>query len=88
MARALPRVIAPLFSPTALLPMSEPGGVAYPMAHTPGRLRPYSASLAVPMPQQGKHHTTSTSPMTNMATQRSSDGKVETDNQADTGSDS
>jgi len=86
--RTLPRVVAPLFSPTALLPMGEPGGVAYPMVHTPGELRPYAASLAVPMPLQGKHNTTSTSPRTSMPTETSSDGKVSRDNQTDTGSDS
>ncbi len=84
----LPRVVAALFSPTALLPMGEPGGMAYPMVHTPGALRPYAASLAVPMPLQGRHHTTSTSPRTSMATERSSDGKVTRDSQTDTGSDS
>ncbi|MFG1893252.1 hypothetical protein ACGFIP_04530 [Micromonospora zamorensis] len=84
----LPRVVAPLFSPPALLPMGEPGGVAYPMSHIPGELRPYAASLAVPMPLQGKHNTTSTSPRTSMATETSSDGKVSRDSQTDTGSDS
>lgn len=88
MTRSLPRVVAPLFSPAALLPMGEPGGVSYPMPYTPGRLRPYGASLAVPMPVQGKHHTTATSPRTTMATETSSDGTVRRDSQADTGSDS
>jgi hypothetical protein len=81
-------VIAPLFSSTALLPLSEPGGVSYPMQNTPGVLRPYSATLAVPMPLTGKHNTTSTRPSTSMATQRSSDGKVVADTQSDTGQDS
>lgn len=83
-----PRVIAPLFAPSALLPMGEPGGVAYPMQHTPGELRPFGASLAVPMPQAGKHSTDSTSPATKQATQRSDDGKVYPDTIPDTGSDS
>ncbi len=81
-------VNAPLFSSTALLPLSEPGGVSYPMPNTPGVLRPYSATLAVPMPLTGKHNTTSTRPSTSMATQRSSDGKVVADTQSDTGQDS
>ncbi len=81
-------VIAPLFSSTALLPLSEPGGVSYPMPNAPGVLRPYSATLAVPMPLSGKHNTSSTRPATSMPTQRSSDGKVVSDSQADTGQDS
>lgn len=81
-------VIAPLFSSTALLPLSEPGGVSYPMQNTPGELRPYSATLAVPMPLTGKHNTTSTRPATSMPTQRSDDGKVVNDSQSDTGQDS
>ncbi|GAA2395927.1 hypothetical protein Cme02nite_56380 [Catellatospora methionotrophica] len=85
---ALPRVVAPLFSPAALLPMGEPGGLSYPMQNTPGTLRPFAAGLAVPMPWQGKHNTTSTSPRTSMATETSSDGKVSKDSQSDTGSDS
>lgn len=81
-------VVAVLFPSTALLPLSEPGGVSYPMPNTPGVLRPYSATLAVPMPLTGKHHTTSTRPATSTPTQRSSDGKVVSDSQADTGQDS
>ena len=81
-------VIAPLFSSTALLPLSEPGGVSYPMQNTPGELRPYSATLAVPMPLTGKHNTSSTRPATSMPTQRSDDGRVVTDSQSDTGQDS
>lgn len=81
-------VTAPLFSPAALLPLSERGGVSYPLPSTPGVLRPYSATLAVRMPQSGKHNTTSTRPATSMATQRSADGKVVNDSQADTGQDS
>jgi hypothetical protein len=81
-------VIAPLFSSTALLPLSEPGGVSYPMEHTPGVLRPYAATLAVPLPRTGRHNTTSTRPATSIATQRSDDGKVVPDSTADTGQDS
>jgi hypothetical protein len=58
------------------------------MQNTPGALRPYSATLAVPMPLTGKHNTTSTRPATSLATQRSDDGKVVNDSQADTGQDS
>ncbi len=81
-------VIAPLFSSIALLPLGEPGGVAYPMEHVPGSLRPYSATLGVPMPMVGKHHTTSTRPPTQMPTQRSVDGQVVPDTSSDTGVDS
>lgn len=81
-------VIAPLFSSAALLPLSQPGGVSYPMPNTPGTLRPYSATLAVPMPLTGKHNTTSTRPPTSMRTQTSDDGKVVNDTQSDTGMDS
>lgn len=85
---ALPRVVAPLFSPSALLPMGEPGGVAYPIQHTPGVLRPFGASLAVAMPQAAKHSTDNTSPATKQPTQRSDDGRVYPDTLPDTGSDS
>ncbi len=81
-------VIAPLFPSTALLPLSEPGGVSYPMPNTPGVLRPYSATLAVPMPLTGKHNTSSTRPATSTSTQRSDDGRVVNDTQSDTGQDS
>ncbi|MGA8117536.1 MAG: hypothetical protein WCA46_28190 [Actinocatenispora sp.] len=81
-------VSVPLFTTTALLPLSEPGGVAYPMRHRPGNLRPYAATLGVPMPAVGKHHTTSTAPPTSMPTQVSNDGKVTPDSNPDTGSDS
>jgi hypothetical protein len=81
-------VIAPLFSSTALLPLSAPGGVSYPMPNTPGVLRPYSATLAVPMPLTGRHNTSSTRPPTSIPTQRSDDGKVVPDTQPDTGQDS
>jgi hypothetical protein len=63
-----PGVVAPLFASSALLPMGEPGGVAYPMQHAPGVLRPFGASLAVPMRQAGRHSTDSTSPATSQRT--------------------
>jgi hypothetical protein len=85
---AAPRVVASLVSPSALLPMSEAGGVAYPMQHTPGVLRPFGASLAVAMPQAGRHSTDSTAPRTTQRTERSDDGKVYADSVSDTGSDS
>jgi len=81
-------VVAPLFPGAALLPLSAPGGVTYPMEHTPGVLRPYSASLAVAMPPVGKHHTGATRPATSSPTQRSDDGRVVPDSVSDTGSDS
>lgn len=81
-------VSASLFPPTSLLPLSEVGGVSYPMRHSPGALRPYAATLAVPMPMVGKHHTTSTRPATSMPTETSHDGNVIKDTNSDTGSDS
>lgn len=81
-------VIAPLLPPSALLPLGEPGGVRYPVRNVPGAFRPYSATLAVPMPVAGKHSTSSTRPPTSIPTERSHDGKVVPDTTADTGSDS
>jgi len=91
MTHRTPTVVATLYHPSALLPMGEPAGVGLPLADPPSdcsRLRPFVATLAVPMPPAAKHSTTSTSPRTDNRTERSMDGKVITDNQTDTGSDS
>jgi hypothetical protein len=82
------RTVLTLISPTALLPLGDPGGVSYPEENKPSELRPYAATLAVPMPPQGKHNTTSTRPATSDSTQRSDDGVVVTDTLKDTGQDS
>lgn len=71
-----------------LLPLGEPGGVSFPLSHTPGTRRPFAAGLATPMPVTVRHATTSTSPRTSMGTSRSDDGKVYPDTTSDTGSDS
>jgi hypothetical protein len=82
-------VISTVFPSSSLFPMSDPGGVVYPAESAPGYLRPFSATLAVPMPRNAKKHdTTSTSPATSTPTQRSLDGRVESDVQSDRGSDS
>ena len=83
-----PVVVVPLFPPAALLPLGERGGFTYPMEHTPGAVRPYVATLGVPMPITGKHNTTSTAPPTSIPTETSDDGKVYPDTSKDTGSDS
>lgn len=87
-SRPTTAVSAPLFSSSALLPLSEAGGVSYPVHHSPGPLRPYSATLAVPMPVTGKHNTSSTRPATSISTQRSEDGRVVPDSTTDVGQDS
>lgn len=81
-------VITSLFSSSALFPLSEAGGVSYPVQNKPGSLRPYSAGLAVPMPTTGRHNTSSTRPATSIATQRSDDGRVVPDSTSDVGQDS
>ena len=83
-----PVITTTLLSAADLFPLGEPGGVSCPIPHTPGPLRPYVATLAVPMPEAGKHSTTSTRPATSIPTQRSDDGKVYPDTTKDVGSDS
>ncbi len=81
-------VTASLFSSSALFPLSEVGGVSFPLPNTAAVLRPYSATLAVPMPVTGKHNTSSTRPATSISTQRSDDGRVVHDSTPDVGQDS
>ncbi len=67
----------PLFPHAGLLPLSEPGGGHVPLPHTPGPLRPFAATLAVPLPVDAKKHDTArTSRVVKQRTQRSDDGKV------------
>jgi len=78
----------PLFPSSTTLPLNEPGGVQYPMAHVPATLRPFAASLAVPAPAEAKKHdTTSTRNSTTDRTQQSDDGNVRPDTIPDTTTD-
>jgi hypothetical protein len=66
-----------LFPAAALLPLSEPGGYTTALPDRPGPLRPFSATLAVPvLPQAKKHDTNSTRWTENKATTTSKDGNV------------
>ncbi len=67
----------PLIPPTALLPVCDTliGGQR-PLHHIPGRLRPYSASLAVTPLECGKHDTTATKWEETRGTEESKDGVV------------
>jgi len=81
--------VDPLFPQSSTLPLSAHGDSQVPVVHRPGPLRPFAATLGVPPPPTGKKHdTTSTRPATSIATQRSKDGKVESDTAGDTGTDS
>jgi hypothetical protein len=79
----------PLFPQSSTFPLTEHGDVQFPLVHTPGTLRPFAATLAVPPPPETKKHdTASTRPATSVATERSDDGKVYPDSRGDTGTDS
>lgn len=79
----------PLFPSQAMLPLSEPGGVQYPITYTPGVLRPFAASLAVPPPVEAKKHdTASTRNATSNPTSYIADGKQVSDTVSDTTVDS
>jgi hypothetical protein len=79
----------PLHPSTATLPLSSSGGLCYPLPHTPGPLRPFAATLAVPPPPVAKKHdTASTRNATTEQTQQSEDGQVRSDSIADTTVDS
>jgi len=78
----------PLFPASTTLPLSEPGGVVYPVAHMPGLLRPFAATLGVPAPAEAKKHdTASTRNTTSQQTQQSDDGNVRSDTIPDTTTD-
>ena len=75
----------PLFPASTTLPLGEPGAVQYPVAHVPGSLRPFAASLGVPAPSEvKKHDTTNTRNSTKQPTQQSDDGRVRPDTVNDT----
>ncbi|GIG61797.1 hypothetical protein Lfu02_61690 [Longispora fulva] len=70
----------PLVPGAALLPLSERGGVSHPIPHSPGTLRPFSATLARPMPPVSKKHdTASTTGSRKDQTSTSDDGNVKPD---------
>ena len=78
----------PLFPASTTLQLSEPGGVAHPLVHSPGTLRPFAATLAVPAPAEAKKHdTTSTRNTTSERTQQSDDGRVRPDTITDSTTD-
>lgn len=77
----------PLFPGRVTLPLSEPGGVRYPLDHRPGRLRPFVATLAVPAPPTAKHHTADTRNTTTTITGPNHDGNEEGDTITDTTTD-
>jgi hypothetical protein len=54
----------PLFPSAALLSLSDPCGVQIALDHVPGPLRPFSATLGVPRPPDGKKHDTNASKWT------------------------
>jgi hypothetical protein len=71
-----------------MLPLSEPGGLLYPVEHVPGTLRPFAATLAVSVPPEAKKHdTASTRNSTTETTQTSKDGTVVPDTLSDTTTD-
>jgi hypothetical protein len=73
----------PLFPAPALLPLAESGGGYTPLVTVPGTVRPFSATLGVPAPLEGKKHDTTASRWTEQrATQRSKDGIVEPDTES------
>ncbi len=77
----------PLFPGGATLPLSEAGGVRYPLDHRPGQLRPFVATLAVPAPPTAKHHTADTRNTTTTITGPNHDGNEESDTITDTTTD-
>lgn len=79
----------PLVPPSALLPLvgTRCGGQR-PIQHVPGSLRPFSATLAVIPPRQGKHRIIATRCDKTETTQRSRDGVVEEDSVVITQTDS
>lgn len=78
----------PLFPASAALQLSGPGGLQHAVAHVPGVVRPFAATLAVPAPVEAKRHdTTATRNSTQDPTQRSYDGKVVPDTVPDTTTD-
>ena len=78
----------PLFPSVGMLPLSDSGGVQNTLAHSPGRLRPFSATLGVPRPLVFKNHdTTGTKFDEPSSGDTSKDGVVLTDTIPDTKTD-
>lgn len=78
----------PLFPSPSLLSLSDAGGVQYTLAHTPGTLRPFVATLGVPRPLTAKKHDTTASKWSESTTgETSKDGVVITDTVPDTKTD-
>lgn len=78
----------PLFPSVKMLSLSDPGGVQYATEHTPGSLRPFSATLGVPRPLVAKNHDTTASKWTeSTSAETSKDGIVVTDTVPDTKTD-
>lgn len=81
--------VDPLFPHSGTLALSEHGDMQLPVYHSPGPLRPFSATLATALPPVSKKHdTVSTRSTTRIATQKSKDGKVVADSTPDVGTDS
>lgn len=68
-----------LLSHAALLPLCDLRGGAVPVPAKAGRVRPLTASLAVPPVECGKHDTTATRWYEEDATEKSDDGRVVSD---------
>ncbi len=68
----------PIAPRAAFLPLTEANGYV-PLAHTPGSIRPFAATLAVVPVLSGGDQTSATRDNEVKQTQRSSDGKMETD---------
>lgn len=51
-------VVKPLFGRTELFPLGGVGGVIHAIPNSPGTLRPFVSTLAVPMPPVTKKHDT------------------------------
>lgn len=75
----------PMFPPTALLPLSDPGGVRVLPRNHPGPLRPFSATLAVAQRIDAKKHdTTATRSTYRTNSETVNDGTVSVDSVTDT----
>lgn len=75
----------PLFPTTALLPLSDAGGVQMAIPHAPGPLRPFIATLGVPQRLGDKKHDTSATKSTHSTNNRTiNDGTSVPDTTVDT----
>lgn len=74
----------PLFPPTGLLPLSDPGGVRILRPSRPGPLRPFAATLAVVRPIDAKKHDTTATRSTHQTDSETvNDGSSTTDSITD-----